>query len=463
MQRRFSALAAAAAIVSAACTEWSAPTLPHRRDLGPPSADVSAGQVTYQYTGNHFTSFCSGLFGSTEVCNSTGEGTSYSPSDFATATITLDTPLLPNLLLEDITAYPGFHLVMSDGHQTLTSAPGAIVSTDADGQIVRPWFVRTNGPVPPNNGIGIVNWPDVRGVGDLVGLTVPTGLTLDTPFDAANNSGSPGTWTMLSTNHPPAASSGGPYSAQEGTAITFDGRGSSDLDGNTITFDWNFGDGSAHGSGATPSHAYADNGNYPVTLTVSDDNGGSSSATTTATITNVAPVVNAGGNTILLIGEAFAGVGSFTDPGADSWTATVDFNDGSGVQPFSLTGKSFELHHTYGAAGTYHIVVTISDDDGGISTGDATIVVQTFAQAAQSLSQAVSELGSALPLGQQARLTGILQGALNALARGNTTAANAQLQQFVREVDALVSAGRLPADAGLVLTSAANRIIRGLS
>ena len=43
----------------------------------------------------------------------------------------------------------------------------------------------------------------------------------------------------------------------------------------------------------------------------------------------------------------FAQSGSFTDPGADTWTATVDYGDGYGVQSLALVGKTFGLSHTY--------------------------------------------------------------------------------------------------------------------
>ena len=53
----------------------------------------------------------------------------------------------------------------------------------------------------------------------------------------------------------------------------FDGSGSTDADGTIAGYAWNFGDGSAHGTGATPSHTYAAAGTYTVTLTVTDDDG----------------------------------------------------------------------------------------------------------------------------------------------------------------------------------------------
>jgi len=88
-------------------------------------------------------------------------------------------------------------------------------------------------------------------------------------------------------NLPPVANPGGPYSGFVGVPLGFDGRASSDPDGDTIAFLWDFGDGT-FGRGAAPTHTYfSPRASYNVALTVSDSLGLSDTATTTATIRTI--------------------------------------------------------------------------------------------------------------------------------------------------------------------------------
>lgn len=73
----------------------------------------------------------------------------------------------------------------------------------------------------------------------------------------------------------------------EQLACSFDARTSSDPDGDSLTYAWDFGDG-ATGTGPTPQHGYAAAGTYPVTLTVSD---GSLQDAETRSVSVVAAVV----------------------------------------------------------------------------------------------------------------------------------------------------------------------------
>jgi len=104
----------------------------------------------------------------------------------------------------------------------------------------------------------------------------------------------PGNFTLhvTSSNNPPVANPGGPYSGVTGVPVALNGSGSSDPDaGQTLSFAWNFGDGSL-GTGATPSHTYTSPGTYIVSLTVTDNGSPvlSNVGTTTASIVNFVPI-----------------------------------------------------------------------------------------------------------------------------------------------------------------------------
>ena len=124
------------------------------------------------------------------------------------------------------------------------------------------------------------------------------------------------------------------------------------------------------------SHVYPDDGVYTVTVTVSDDDGGVGTDSLTVTVVNTAPVVTAGPDATLDEGNPFAVSGSFTDAGADTWTATVDYGDGAGPQPLVLNSdQTFALSHVYPDDGAYTVTVTVSDDDGGVGTDSLTVTV----------------------------------------------------------------------------------------
>ena len=97
----------------------------------------------------------------------------------------------------------------------------------------------------------------------------------------------------------------------------------------------------------------------------------------TVNILNVAPVVDAGSDVTIAKRDTFAGSGSFVDPGNDVWTATVDYGDGSGVQPLTVSGNTFALSHVFADAGIYTVTVEVTDGSGAIGP-DALQVQVTF-------------------------------------------------------------------------------------
>ncbi len=144
------------------------------------------------------------------------------------------------------------------------------------------------------------------------------------------------------------------------------------------------------------SHVYEENGIYTVTVELANGSGEVIQDKLTVTVQNVAPSVEAGEDAAVEIGTSFVGSGSFSDPGKlDTWTATVDYGDGSGEQTLELNpDQTFSLSHLYTGVGTYTVTITVTDDDGG--SGDDTVLV-TVVSASPSVdagSDAIVDEGS---------------------------------------------------------------------
>jgi len=97
-------------------------------------------------------------------------------------------------------------------------------------------------------------------------------------------------------NQPPVADAG-PDQLVNVSTVTLDGSGSHDPDGNIVSWHWKFGDGST-GSGEVVHHTYSNNGEYTVTLNVTDDSGGYDTDTCNVTVDTMPPTttINVSGN-----------------------------------------------------------------------------------------------------------------------------------------------------------------------
>jgi uncharacterized repeat protein (TIGR01451 family) len=81
-------------------------------------------------------------------------------------------------------------------------------------------------------------------------------------------------FTGTANRSPTAEASADPTSGPAPLDVSFDGRGSSDPDGDALTYEWNFGDGSPLATGSTTTHRYATVGTFTATLRVRDGRGG---------------------------------------------------------------------------------------------------------------------------------------------------------------------------------------------
>ncbi len=142
-----------------------------------------------------------------------------------------------------------------------------------------------------------------------------------------------------------------------------------DPDGSISSRSWNFGDGGTS-TLQNPSHTYEADGTYSVTLTVTDNLG-----LTDATSQNVTVSSGGGGNVAPTADYIFTNDGlttlfddlsSDTDGSIAAWT--WDFDDGQ-------VSTAKEVGHTFTAAGTYNVTLTVTDDDGSMDTMSQNVTV----------------------------------------------------------------------------------------
>ncbi len=265
-----------------------------------------------------------------------------------------------------------------------------------------------------------------------------------------------------SGTRPPVAAVNGPFTGLEGSPVAMSAAGSTDPDGDALTFAWSFGDGGT-GTGADVAHTYAQDGTYQVLVVATDIRGLVDTARTTVTAGNVAPEIGAFDGATLLRGETYTAGGTFTDPGADTWTATVDYGDGAGSSSLGLSGMSFSLSHPYALAGTFTVTVRVTD---GIDTAlrTATVTVLTPAQGALSAIAMIDQLiaGGSLSAGNGNSLKAKLNAAIHQLDHDTTPAIN-QLEALFHELDALVRTHRLPSADADALAALVRRVIASVA
>jgi hypothetical protein len=197
-------------------------------------------------------------------------------------------------------------------------------------------------------------------------------------------------------------------SATEGTALpdtttlaTFTDTNTGDTSG-TFTASINWGDGTTTTSGSVSGgngnftvsggHTYADEGSFPLSVTITDTSNNKTLALSGTVAAVEADVFTPQGITFTTHpGQAFTGtVASFTDTNAansqSDFSATIDWGDGSTPDTGTITFVNGSIliggTHTYANAGYDTVTVTLGDDAPGTASASAISTAKVVAQAA---------------------------------------------------------------------------------
>lgn len=222
-----------------------------------------------------------------------------------------------------------------------------------------------SGSIDPDGTITKYEWnfgDTTTGLGATPTHTYAAGGNYTVTLKVTDNQG--GTSTV---SHPVSAVANADPVADFDSTVThlsaaLDATGSTDSDGTVQTYAWNFGD-TTTGSGATTSHLYANPGTYTVTLTVTDDDGATDVIAKPVTVTapppNQLPTASFTA-TPSNLQVTFDGSAS-SDPDGQITGYAWNFGD-------NTSGSGVTTTHGYAAAGTYTVVLTVTDNQGGIGT-----------------------------------------------------------------------------------------------
>jgi len=185
-------------------------------------------------------------------------------------------------------------------------------------------------------------------------------------------------------NGPPTVNAHGPYAVDEGGSVTLTATGS-DPDGDVLTYGWDLnGDGVFEhmAQSVTFSAAGLDGPReYPVAARVFDTWGLQATSWTSVTVRNAKPSVGAiaGPGAPTPVNKPVAVRASFADPGVlDTHTAVWAWGDGrTSVGTVTESGGSGTVDgtHSYAAAGTYTVTLSVADKDGGTGQSVLRVVV----------------------------------------------------------------------------------------
>jgi endonuclease/exonuclease/phosphatase family metal-dependent hydrolase len=171
---------------------------------------------------------------------------------------------------------------------TIPSAPVITSSATASASVGASFSYQITASNSPTS-FGVTNLPAGLSVNSSSGVISGTPSVAGTTAInlSATNVGGTGTKTLtLSVNGPPSIGSGAnasPNPAQTGDTVLLSVT-ATDPNGDTLSYSWNFGDGSPAGSGPSITHVYGVAGAYLAQVVVTDGKGGSASSNVIVTV-----------------------------------------------------------------------------------------------------------------------------------------------------------------------------------
>ena len=200
------------------------------------------------------------------------------------------------------------------------------------------------------------------------------GVTL-TVTDEGGVTASTTTSVNVRTSQPVASFVFSPTAPTTATDVRFNASASSAVSGRTITsYASNLGDGFT-ATGVTPVHRFSTPGVYSVGLTVTDSAG--EVGTTTVSV-NVSDATSGSPNASFVFSPTapttatlvqFNGAGSTAPTGRTITAYAWNFGDGS------APAAGVTTPHTFATAGTYNVVLTVTDSAGATGTTSNTVTV----------------------------------------------------------------------------------------
>jgi hypothetical protein len=154
------------------------------------------------------------------------------------------------------------------------------------------------------------------------------------------------------------------YSAEE-PHVLFNGSSSYDIDGDIVSYEWDFGDGTT-GTGEITYHKYCEVGTYDVKMTVTDDDGlkGNITMSVDVIFANIAPLMpGISGPPTGKPGVEYEYIFNVIEPDGDNFHIWVEWGDGNSTGwkgPYH-SGETVKLNHSWNETGTYVIKVKIKD------------------------------------------------------------------------------------------------------